>query len=518
MGPGHRVCELPEQSSGSYEAISDSKQSCETSTNTRLVHVSAKSERSFHGLFQDEAGSRTHEDEDGAVSEHSETDDTQGLSQSAGSKEDKPAASAELGTVPLPELRESPLSDPAGGQASPLGPADVEIINDDSSPKKMTFLQMTDAPQGPDELLRIDCVVDLSGEDGLYRAKPIVIYETDDASTESQPQENIFGSTPSSQTFHKEGLNSALLPFIVADGSTVDVSPQREEGLPKDGATSSTFNDSTDSSELTQPHPGSGTSKGEQHSSSPLSRSPDKSPLRTPGGPEDLKLSNHKVKAHPPQTPLSPSKSHSPKVKGQQEEVRRSPSKTCHPRVLPRESTSPQTPSVKGSPLKTFPINIDPQRTVPEEHHGRPTPVPRQRRSPSHQAKQTGLGDAKNIADSSPLKAEEEECCVPNVTSGRSSTAPQPSPSLARSCVPQDYQHYLGPQEKAFVPPFHPEKSTSASSSDPTEGAGSGDRVKDRNLGPGTATAWTGASLSSETHSSSPQQGNSLILGPGFPP
>lgn len=472
MGPGHRVRQLPEQSSGIYEAISDSKQSCATSTNTRSLHVSAKSEQSFLGLFKDEARSPSHEDEDGAVPEHTETDITQSLSQRAGSKEDKPAALAELGTLPLTELQETPLSDPAGGQAPPLGSSDVEINNDDSSPKKMTFLQMTDAPQERDELLRIDCAMDLSGEDGVYRAKPIVIYEADDTFTESQPQENIFGS---SQTFHKEGHNSALLPFIVVDGSTAEVSPQREEGLPKDGAASSMFNDSTDSSELTQPHPGSvpppvesrETSEGEHHTSSPLSRSPDKSPLRTSGGTEDLKLTNHKVKAHPQQTPLSPSKSHSPKVRRQQEEVRRSPSKTCHPRVLPRESTSPQTPSVKGSPLKTFTINIDPQRTDPEEHHGRPTPVPRQRRSPSHPAKQTGLGDTKNIADSSPLKAEVEEYSVSTVTSGRSSPAPLPSPSLARSCIPQDYQHYLGPQEKAFVPPFHPEKSTSADSGDP---------------------------------------------------
>ncbi|TNM84617.1 hypothetical protein fugu_008795 [Takifugu bimaculatus] len=150
-----------------------------------------------------------------------------------------------------------------------------------------------------------------------------------------------------------------------------------------------------------------------------ISRNSDRSPLRTLGGSEDLEPTEHQhqVKAQSQERPLSASESHSPKLKRQQEEVRRSPSKTCHPRVLPRESTGPQTPRLKGSPLKTFPINIGVQSTIPEERLGRPTPVPRQR-SPSHQAKQTVLADAKNISDISsfPLPSKAEEGSVSYVT------------------------------------------------------------------------------------------------------
>ncbi|CAL9686039.1 unnamed protein product [Knipowitschia caucasica] len=109
------------------------------------------------------------------------------------------------------------------------------------------------------------------------------------------------------------------------------------------------------------------------------------------------------------EVPQSPSKS--PSKRSKDDEVRLSPSKTCHPRVLPRESVSPEG-SRPASPLKTFPILIDPS--------GKSRPS----KSPSPEA---------SILEGSETK--------------------RGSP-LARSVIPQDYQHYLGPREQAHLPPF----------------------------------------------------------------
>ncbi|AWP00568.1 putative synaptotagmin-like protein 2 [Scophthalmus maximus] len=146
-----------------------------------------------------------------------------------------------------------------------------------------------------------------------------------------------------------------------------------------------------------------------------VSQSPDRSPVRS-AGPAIVALSidhRHQVKVdtEPRERPLGPSKSQIPRSKEQDNEVRMSPSKTCHPRVLPRESSSPKRSRLEASPLKTFPIDINPQTKVAEEQHRKPSPVPGQKKSPSHGAKQT-----------------------------------------------VDHQYYLGPQEKAHVPPFHPDK------------------------------------------------------------
>uniref|UniRef100_H3C3P9 Synaptotagmin-like protein 2 n=1 Tax=Tetraodon nigroviridis TaxID=99883 RepID=H3C3P9_TETNG len=196
---------------------------------------------------------------------------------------------------------------------------------------------------------------------------------------------------PSSQTLHnppEEGNLSAPLPFFAVGSTTVEVSQQKVEEHTEQPPVSSTvlWTPSVDSRAMP---------KGEGQRSPPktnyfLPRSPERSPLSSPDH-------QHRVKAQVQERPPSPAKSDSPKLKRQKEDVRRSPSKTCHPRVLPRESTSPQAPRIPGSPLKTFPINIDPQ--IPEEHLGRPTPMPRQRRSPSHQTKQAVLADTKNISE-----------------------------------------------------------------------------------------------------------------------
>lgn len=468
--PGYQVRHLPEQSSGS--SGSRPKPPPEHGANSSLF-------QGFLGLCKDD---KTEEAQGPAHEEPLTPVHQPSVSQGSGTKE-KPAVLAEGGTAPPSAPQKSPLKEAASsadGEAphAPLDSPGVEIVNEDFGNPP----EQNDPPHNGSSL-------DLSGEDGVYRAKPIVIYETDDSLTESQPPDDVSASTPS-QAVH-DPSEGAPPPFLA--GNTGEVSEQREEEHATPGAGSSTLTKKLMTSQSvlrpllgqTPPH----------KTSCSFSRNSDRSPLRTLGGSEGLEPPEHQhqVKA---QAQERASESHSPKLKRQQEEVRRSPSKTCHPRVLPRESTGPQTPRLKGSPLKTFPINIEVQSTIPEERLGRPTPVPRQR-SPSHQVKQTVLADAKNISDIPSFPSKAEEGSVSCVTGAGSSTAPQPGsisdkslPCLARACVPQDYQHYLGPQEKAFVPSFNQEKSTFADLSDPTEGLPSGVRVTDANLKQGTTTGW----------------------------
>lgn len=476
--PRYQVRQLPEQSSGLVEAGSRSKQPPEHSANSSL----------FQGFLRLCKDDKTEEAQGPAHKEALTPVHQPSVSQGSGTKE-KPAVLAEGGTAPPSAPQKSPLNKAASsvdGEAphAPLDSPGVEIINEDF----VNPPEQNDPPHNGSSL-------DFSGEDGVYRAKPIVIYETDDSLTESQPPDDNFASTPSSQAVH-DPSEGAPPPFLA--GNAVEVSKQREEeehATP--GARSSTLTKKLMTSQSVL-RPSLGQTPPHEMSCS-LSRNSDRSPLRTLGNSEDLEPTEHQhqVKAQSQERPLSASESHSPKLKRQQEEVRRGPSKTCHPRVLPRESTGPQTPRLKGSPLKTFPINIEVQSTIPEECLGRPTPVPRQR-SPSHQAKQTVLADAKNISDISSFPSKAEEGSVSYVTGAGSSTAPQPGsisekslPCLARACVPQDYQHYLGPQEKAFVPSFNQEKSTFADLSDPTEdGIPSGVRVTDAILRQGITTGW----------------------------
>ncbi|KAF1379008.1 hypothetical protein PFLUV_G00196610 [Perca fluviatilis] len=212
--------------------------------------------------------------------------------------------------------------------------------------------------------------------------------------------------------------------------------------------------------------------------------SSDRSQLRSLGSTGDVQSTCHQsqVKANTEhqERPLSPSKSQSPKSKDQDDEVRRSPSKTFHPRVLPRESSSPKISKLEGSPLKTFSIDIDPQTKVVEEQEVKATPVPRQKKSPSHEAKQTVQTDAIPTTDITsrplPLLPEDRAAYFGNVNTQQSSSSSFTSTQskkasekklgtfarLARSLIPQDYQHYLGPQEKAHVPPFHQDRAVAA--------------------------------------------------------
>ncbi|XP_030216167.1 synaptotagmin-like protein 2 isoform X1 [Gadus morhua] len=150
--------------------------------------------------------------------------------------------------------------------------------------------------------------------------------------------------------------------------------------------------------------------------------------------------------------PLSPILSQSSRSRdSSDDELRRSPSKACHPKILVRESSLPRGSAVDGSPLKTFPIDIALEPKDNKEEGERPTPAPRQRTDPSHEAKATvsiSIPSEDIISRSLPLSPEDSEKQTPPGT---------PNP-LARSFVPDDYQHYLGSPEKAHRPPFEEEE------------------------------------------------------------
>ncbi|XP_034539608.1 synaptotagmin-like protein 2 [Notolabrus celidotus] len=339
-----------------------------------------------------------------------------------------------------------------------------------------------------------DCsLVVLSEEDGTYRANPVLIFEeTEDALTSStrepdtsETQENMtipaHPSSPLNSPKHEEATPdptpqedrrariSDLKNFwekeviksreIAANASNrlslrgKVFSPQSDqrsisfskEKFEAEGPTSPTKNNSNTALKSLNV-----SDKGF------VSQSPHRSPLKSPGDVPPICLqSREEADIEAPKGPVSPKKSKIPRPKDQDEETRRSPSKTCHPRVLPRDTSSPHRPNLEGSPLKTFPIDIDPKTKKSEEHQEKPTPMPRQRKSPSHEAKQ--------LTETQPCL----DTIISNVNTQQSSSK-SPSPQhkktpekklrtltrLARSIIPQDYQHYLGPHEKAHVPPF----------------------------------------------------------------
>lgn len=437
--PGSRVHQLPER--------------CKS---RRLLHVPAGSELKLLGQRRDENDPTT-----------------ESLPQGGADQEE--AAAAAAASVPAAAMQLTVLQQTLFPQTATS--ADSQAVVSSHPPQmKTTVMTPAEAALGHSDPPQEDGSLELSGEDGVYRAKPIVIYETDDSLPESRTQDKVFVSVSSPQAFYQpseEDNGSQPQPVSAADGTWVGLSQQRaEEGLKR--APVSPTVPSTPSVDSRGMAEGEGQTSPWKTNSLP--RSLESSPLRSFGCTKDLSSPDHPVKTHTQERPPSPDKSCSPKPKRQKEEVRRSPSKTCHPRVLPREATSPQTPRLPGSPLKTFPIDIHPQ--TPDEHHGRPTPVPRQRRSPSHQAKQTALADPRDISDVpsssaalQPVKASEKSL-----------------PRLARSCIPQDSQHYLGPHEQAFVPSFHQEKQAFAESREPTEAVLSGVQLMAGNLNQGTGS------------------------------
>ncbi|XP_051257392.1 synaptotagmin-like protein 2 isoform X2 [Dicentrarchus labrax] len=403
---------------------------------------------------------------------------------------------------------------------SPQTNSDVESINNNlSSQMELTVEDTAGIVQEKSlsPLTDSSLLVDLSKEDGTYRANPVLIYEeTDDVTgsvTESQISEpKEITPVPFSVAFNtpeQEGDIIVPLPrkscSSLEEDKPAEISQlknlwEKEYKTPrviaervKEGSSSSVLSNKVVSAEsdLRTSLDGSGKSEAEVETSPYKTKSnvvskslivtdkgfvsPDRLQLRSSGSNGDVHSTCHlyqvKADTEAQERPLSPSKSPTPRSKDLDDEVRRSPSKTCHPRVL--ESSSPSRSRLEGSPLKTFPINIDPQTKVADVHQGKPTPVPRQRKSPSNEVKPAVLTDTKPCTDITSCP-EDSGTSSGNVNTQQSSSSSSTSKSkkaseklgtftrLARSFIPQDYQHYIGPQEKAHVPSFHQEKAASA--------------------------------------------------------
>lgn len=408
----------------------------------------------------------------------------------------------------------------AGIEASRGPQTYVESPNNVLARMEMTIEATADRSQEKSLSPQTECSlsVDLLKEDGTYRANPVLIYEETDESltgsgTESpisEPHENINTPSPSSgipaslqrpfssspqgdrpakisdlkHFWEKEYTGPRVIVARVKEASNEDVSPQCDLKKSLDNR------EQSEGEEQTSPYrtKSSGVLKSLKVTDKGFI-SPDRSQSRSSASTGDLhsSCSQHQVKdeIESEARPLSPGHGRTPRTNDQNDEVRRSPSKTCHPRVLPKESFSPKTSRVEGFPLKTFPIDIVPQIKLVKEQE-KPNPVPRQRKSPSHESKQIVLTDTKSCTDitshSLPLHPEDTEIYYGNpnpVNTQQSSSSSSTSQSkkaperrlgtcthLPRSCIPQDYQHYLGPQEKAHSPPFHQEKAAATAESD----------------------------------------------------
>lgn len=388
--------------------------------------------------------------------------------------------------------------------------SNVESKNDNLSPQ-MEMIVEDSAAWSREEVssAQTECniLVDLAKE-GTYRANPVLIYEeTDDSLTGSvtespilEPQENIITPAPSPacNSQKQEGHKPVPLPrqstsSLQAEGpaniNELKHFWEKEYTGPKViAARVKETSSSVLSNKVFPPQSDLYLDSREKVMDkgfvSQSRQSPATSQLRSSGSAGDLQSTCHpyQVMAESHERSLSPSKSQTPRSKEQEDEVRRSPSKTCHPRVLPRESSSPKRSRLEGSPLKTFPIDINPQTKVVEEQLGKPTAVPRQRKSPSHEAKQIDTKSGSELTFS-PLSLDPEDKEVDfdyvktQQSSLDSSTAPQSKTAsekklgtfthLARSFIPEDFQHYLGPHEKAHVPSFHQDKAAQESPVNP---------------------------------------------------
>lgn len=339
---------------------------------------------------------------------------------------------------------------------------------------------------------------DLLENDGTYRADPVLIYEeTDDSLSgsvtelqSSEPQENII-SPVAFDTLKSEQNITVPLPQK-STSSPIEDRPAKISELKhfwekeytgpkvvttrvrKASSTSVLTNKAEEKSERepqTSPYKNKKsltvTDKGF------VSQSPEKSQLKSSGNRVDVQSTcvqlQTKADVESQERPLSTA---IPRSKDQDDEVKRSPSKTCHPKVLPRESSIAKRSSLERSPLKTFPIDINPQTNDTKEQQVKPTPVQRQRKSPLHGAKEKGTNLSTDTTTPGLLSHQEDRgAFLGHVTTQNNSISPAspqskeekkkfgPFTRLARSFIPQDSQHYLGPQEKAHIPHFNPDRS-----------------------------------------------------------
>ncbi|XP_029375757.1 uncharacterized protein sytl2a isoform X3 [Echeneis naucrates] len=336
--------------------------------------------------------------------------------------------------------------------------------------------------------------VDLATEDGIYKANPVLIYDEKDYSltgslTESQIPEipcqqvgvsvsahiKSSVSTPEDRPakihdrkhfWESEYTGPRIISVRIREVSGSSV-PCNKAVSPQSELKTSLYTKENEGEPQTSPHKPKSTvvlNSSILTDKGFFTESPESS-----CGTGDIKSTRHQFQVKPDTAcedrPLSLSKFQQLSSKDQANDVRRIPSKTCHPRVLPREPSSPERSRLESSPLKTFPIDIKPQTKAAGEHQGKPTPAPRQRKSPLHGANQTVLPDCKPSTNTT-------LCALPTSTlpsNSSSFTSPQPKKAtekklenftqLARSFIPQDFQYYLRPQEKVNnAPPFHQEK------------------------------------------------------------
>ncbi|KAK7904303.1 hypothetical protein WMY93_016910 [Mugilogobius chulae] len=267
-------------------------------------------------------------------------------------------------------------------------------------------------------------LLECSNEDGTYRAFPVLIYEDN--------EDSIICSVPETQICEPKPKPSPVvlprqLSYIPQEDKPANVGELKNFWEECSGGRTSAPCSPVHSSKAPAASPMK--TSGSQTKKDPIQMSPSKTITIKSVMVNDKGFVSQYVERSPSKSaslnalkrmqeiPHSPGTS--PTKRPKDDDLRRSPSKTCHPRVLPRESASPEG-SRPASPLKTFPIDID-----TEEQTIKATPVQRLKKSPSHEAK----------------------------SNSEDSEAKRGSP-LARSIVPQDYEHYLGPHEHAHHPPF----------------------------------------------------------------
>ncbi|XP_028277804.1 synaptotagmin-like protein 2 isoform X3 [Parambassis ranga] len=370
------------------------------------------------------------------------------------------------------------------------------------------FQEKSLSPQGHSRLSE-----DLLENDGTYRANPVLICEeTDDSLSgsvtelqSSEPQESIISpvafdthkseeniivplsqqssSSPTEDRpakiselkhfWEKEYTGPKVVTTRVREASSTSVLTNKAASLHSDVRASLESTEKSEREAQTSPYKTKKsltvTDKGF------VSQSPEKSQLKSSGNSVDVQSTSvqlqMKADVESQERPLSTTIPHPPRSKDQDDEVKRSPSKTCHPKVLPRESSISKGSSLERSPLKTFPIDINPQTNASEEQQVKPTPVPRQRKSPLHGAKETDANLSTDTTSPVLLSHQVDRgaflghlATQNNLTSPASPQSKEekkkfgPFTRLARSFIPQDSQHYLGPQEKAHIPHFNPDR------------------------------------------------------------
>jgi len=323
-------------------------------------------------------------------------------------------------------------------------PHDAGSVVEDPSPRTdltrhYGTAQSDDETFSPETESSNNLLLDLPKEDGTYRANPIVINDETDESVAGSVQDFLENSPASHET---------CSPVLPQDQS----SPQEDN--PTKITDLKGFWDNS--------RPKIIVSKAEDLFVPDRNKKPDTKPMigkgfvtKSLGKLQSSKLNPESEFSLSHERPLSPIRPQSPQSRdSSDDELRRSPSKTCHPKVLVRESSLPRRSGVEGSPLKTFPIDIALEHKERKEEGERSTPVPWQRTDPSHEAKLTGstsVPSEETISRSLPLPPED---CEEQTPPGSGTPTP-----LARSFVPDDYQHYLGSPEKAHLPPFDEEES-----------------------------------------------------------